>query len=98
MQLMADAEAAVPAKDRHYSEGAYLRPPFVQPPHSCKNVLIEDITIKNSPFWLVNPPVLCQSVTVRGVSFLSHGPNSDGCDPESCDHVLIEIDDFDYRR
>ena len=93
MKLMADAEAGVPAKDRHYSEGAYLRPPFVQP-HSCKNVLIEDITIKNSPFWLVNP-VLCQSVTVRGVSFLSHGPNSDGCDPESCDHVLIENCDFD---
>jgi len=27
---------------------------------------------------------------VSGVSFLSHGPNSDGCNPESCDHVLIE--------
>jgi len=92
-KLMADAEAGVPVSERHYSDGAFLRPPFVQP-YSCKNVLIEDITIKNSPFWLVNP-VLCQHVTVKGVSFLSHGPNSDGCDPESCDHVLIENCTFD---
>lgn len=92
-KLMADAEAGVAVSDRHYSEGAFLRPPFVQP-YACKNVLIEDITIKNSPFWLLNP-VLCKNVSVKGVSFLSHGPNSDGCDPESCDHVLIEGCTFD---
>lgn len=92
-KLMADAEAGTPVSDRHYSEGAFLRPPFVQP-YACKNVLIEDITIKNSPFWLLNP-VLCKHVTIKGVSFLSHGPNSDGCDPESCDHVLIEHCTFD---
>ena len=92
-KLMADAEAGVSVENRQYSEGAFLRPPFIQP-YSCNNVLIEDITIKNSPFWLLNP-VLCHHVSVKGVSFLSHGPNSDGCDPESCDHVLIENCDFD---
>lgn len=92
-QLMIDAENGVAVSDRHYSEGSFLRPCFVQP-YSCNNVLIEDITIKNSPFWLLNP-VLCNHVTVQGVSFLSHGPNSDGCDPESCDHVLIENCTFD---
>jgi len=92
-KLLADAEAGVAVADRHYSEGSFLRPPFVQP-YDCKQVLIEDITIKNSPFWLLNP-VLCEHVTVKGVSFLSHGPNSDGCDPESCDHVLIEDCTFD---
>ena len=25
----------------------------------------------------------------------SHGPNNDGCDPESCENVLIEDCDFD---
>ena len=88
MQLMADAENHVPVEERIYGEGAYLRPPFVQP-YECENVLLEDFTIKNSPFWLLNP-VLCQHVTVKGVTLDSHGPNNDGCDPESCDHVLIE--------
>lgn len=93
MKLMADVEAGVPVENRIYADGAYLRPPFIQP-YECQNVLIEGVTIKDSPFWLVNP-VLCQSVTVRAVRFLSHGPNSDGCDPESCDHVLIEDCLFD---
>ena len=91
-KLVADAEANVPVEQRLYAEGAYLRPPLFQP-HSCKNVLVEGVTIKNSPFWLLNP-VLCKSVTVRGVNLDSHGPNSDGCNPESCDHVLIENCNF----
>ena len=32
----------------------FLRPPFIQPMY-CKNVQIEGITIRNSPFWTVNP-------------------------------------------
>jgi polygalacturonase len=87
-QLMADAENAVPVSERIYAEGAYLRPPLLQP-FQCSNVLIEDVTIRNSPFWLINP-VLCQDVIVRGVTCESLGPNSDGCNPESCRNVLIE--------
>lgn len=92
-KLMADAEAHVPVSERKYGEGSYLRPSFIQP-YQCKNILIEGVTIKNSPFWLLNP-VLCKSVTVSKVNFLSHGPNSDGCDPESCDHVVIKDCLFD---
>jgi polygalacturonase len=44
--------------------------------------------------WEINP-VLCTNVTVRGVRVESHGPNNDGCDPESCRDVLIEDCDFD---
>jgi polygalacturonase len=44
--------------------------------------------------WVIHP-VLCENVTVRGVSVISHGPNSDGCDPESCKNVLIENCTFD---
>ena len=39
--------------------------------------------------------VMSQSVTVRGVTCNSKGPNSDGCDPESCKDVLIEDCVFD---
>ena len=86
--LMRDMEAGVPPAQRHYSEGANLRPPFVQF-YQCKNVLIENIRIIRAPFWLLNP-VLSENVTVRGVHLESLGPNSDGCNPESCKNVVIE--------
>lgn len=92
-RLFAEAEAGVSPKDRHYADGAFLRPPFIQF-YRCENILVEDITITQSPFWLINP-VLSKSVTVRGVTCRSMGPNSDGCDPESCKNVLIEDCVFD---
>lgn len=92
-RLVQDAEDNVPVEKRVYADGAFLRPPFVQP-FDCDNFLIEGVTIRNAPFWLINP-VLCRNVTVRGVTCESLGPNSDGCDPESCRGVLIEDCYFD---
>lgn len=91
--LFTDAENGVPVAERLYADGAYLRPPLVQF-YQCRNVLVEGVTLENSPFWLVHP-VLCESVTVRNITAHSHGPNSDGCDPESCRNVLIEDCLFD---
>lgn len=92
-KLMQDMENNVPVAQRNYADGSYLRPTFVQP-YSCKNVLIENVTITNAPFWLLNP-VLCENVTIDGVKLVSHGPNSDGCDPESCKNVVIKNCLFD---
>ncbi|HEX2095700.1 MAG TPA: glycoside hydrolase family 28 protein [Longimicrobiaceae bacterium] len=86
-------EAGVPVAQRVFTEGSYLRPQFIQP-YRCRNVLIEGVTLVNSPMWQINP-VLCRNVTVRGVSVVSHGPNNDGCNPESCRDVLIENCLFD---
>jgi polygalacturonase len=61
---------------------------------NCTGVLIEDLTLKNSPFWVIHP-VRTESLIVRGVTIKSAGPNSDGCDPESCNNVLIENCFFD---
>jgi len=52
------------------------------------------VTINNSPMWEIHP-VLCTNVTVRGVTVISHGPNNDGCNPESSRDVLIENCVFD---
>jgi polygalacturonase len=82
------AEKGAPVAERKFGNGSYLRPQFVQP-YRCENVLIEGVTIINSPMWLLNP-VLCTNVTVRKVTLTSDGPNNDGCDPESCKNVLIE--------
>jgi polygalacturonase len=87
------SEGGKPVKERMFGEGQFLRPNFIQP-YRCNNVLIEGVTIHNSPMWEINP-VLCTNVTVRGVNILSHGPNNDGCDPESSYDVLIEDCIFD---
>jgi len=92
-QLEIDTEANRPVRDLLYAEGSQLRPAFVQF-HSSKNILIEDVTLTQSPFWLLNP-VLSENITIRGVTCDSLGPNSDGCDPECCKNVLIENCYFD---
>jgi polygalacturonase len=92
-RLLAMAEQGIPVENRVFGTGDYLRPPFIQP-YRCQNVLIEGVTIRNSPMWEINP-VLCTNVTVRSVTIASHGPNNDGCDPESCRDVLIEHCTFD---
>jgi polygalacturonase len=44
--------------------------------------------------WCIHP-VLCENLTVKGITVDSHGPNNDGCDPESCRYVIIEDCLFD---
>jgi polygalacturonase len=92
-RLMQMMEAGEPVARRVFADGSYLRPQFIQP-YRCRNVLIEGVAIINSPMWEVHP-VLCTNVTVRGLRITSHGPNNDGCDPESCRDVLIEGCTFD---
>ena len=92
-RLFRQAEEGVPVAERVYGAGHYLRPQFIQP-YRCRNVLIEGVTIRNSPMWVIHP-VLSTNVTVRGVQVISAGPNSDGCDPESSSDVLIEDAVFD---
>jgi polygalacturonase len=91
--LVAMADTDVPVSERVFGEGHFLRPQFIQP-YRCTNVLIEGITIKNSPMWEIHP-VLSRNVTIRNVKISSHGPNNDGCDPESCTDVLIDNCTFD---
>lgn len=86
-------ERGVPVGERVFGPGDLLRPNFIQP-FRCNNLLIEGVTIINSPMWEIHP-VLCSNVTVRKVRVNSHGPNNDGCNPESCHDVLIEDCEFD---
>jgi polygalacturonase len=83
----------VPVAERVFGEGHNLRPNFIQP-YRSRNILIEGVKIVNSPMWEIHP-VLSRNVTVRDVAVDSHGPNNDGCDPESCSNVLIEGCTFD---
>jgi polygalacturonase len=87
------AERGVPVRERVFGVGHYLRPNMIQP-YRCRNVLIEGVTIVNSPMWETHP-TLCREVLVRDLTINSHGPNNDGCDPESCQDVLITGCSFD---
>jgi polygalacturonase len=92
-RLLEMSGKGVPPAERRFGPDAWLRPNFIQP-YRCSNVLIEGLKIVNSPMWEVHP-VLCTNVTIRGLNISSHGPNNDGCDPESCRDVLIENCAFD---
>ena len=78
----------VPFKKRIFGAGYYLRPTMIEF-YSCKNILIEGVTLKDSPFWFLHP-ILSTNITIEGVKTNSIGPNTDGCDPESCSFVLIK--------
>lgn len=91
--LLAMVERGVPVHERVFGPGHYLRPQFIQP-YRCENVLIEGVRLLNAPMWQVHP-VLCTNVTVKDLYIKSDGPNTDGCDPESCRDVLISNCYFD---
>ena len=77
-----------PVQERIFGAGTVLRPSMVQF-YGCSRILVEDLTLKDSPFWTIHP-VFCDNVIVRGVTIDTHFPNNDGCDPESTSNVLIE--------
>jgi len=86
--LMRMGDDNVPVKARIFGDGHYLRPTFVEF-YDCENVLVKGVTLESAPFWFLHP-TLCKNVTIEDVKTDSNGPNTDGCDPESCSDVLIE--------
>jgi polygalacturonase len=85
--LFAMGERGVAVRERKMGEGSFLRPSFIQA-YRCRNVLIQGVTIVNSPMWEVHP-VLSENVTIENVHIDTHGPNNDGVNPESCKDVVI---------
>ncbi|MDC7682126.1 glycoside hydrolase family 28 protein [Asticcacaulis sp. BYS171W] len=84
----------VPVSERQMVVGEnHLRPHFVQL-NRCKNVLLEDFSLEDSPFWCIHP-LLCRDVVIRRVKVRAHGHNNDGVDPEMSQNVLIEDCVFD---
>ncbi len=88
LQLLRLSEDGVDVNERQFGQGKGLRPQLINL-YKCEGILIEGVTLLRSPFWVIHP-LLSNDVTVRGVKIWNEGPNGDGCDPESCDRVLIE--------
>ena len=87
-RLLKYAEDGVPMDQRIFTKEDGLRPQLINF-YLCENILMENLTLLNSPFWVIHP-LLSKNITVRGMKIINDGPNGDGCDPESCDGVLIE--------
>ncbi len=88
------ARTNAPVEWRQMAVGEnHLRPQFIQF-NRCRNVLVENVKIRNSPFWTIHL-LRCSDVVVRHVDISAHGHNNDGIDPEMTRNVLIENCRFD---
>ncbi|HEV3171088.1 MAG TPA: glycosyl hydrolase family 28 protein [Actinocrinis sp.] len=70
------------------SSGHQMRSTFVEP-YACDTVLIQGVALHNSRFWQLHP-TLSTNVTIDSVTTSATNSNTDGCDPECCDHVVIQ--------
>ena len=86
--LLKMSDDGVPVEQRVFGKGHGMRPQFVNF-YECENILIEGLSMVDAPFWVITP-TFSKNITVRGVKVTNEGPNGDGCDPESCENVLIE--------
>ncbi len=75
------------------NDSSNLRPHFIQF-NRCENVLMEGVSINNSPFWTIHP-YMCKNVVLRKLNVYAHGHNNDGVDPEMTQNMLIEDCHFD---
>lgn len=87
-RLSRASEENLPIEQRIMGPIDALRPQLINI-YKCNKVLIQDVTLLNSPFWVIHP-LLSENLVIQGVSMINDGPNGDGCDPESCKNVLIE--------
>lgn len=62
----------------------------------CNRILIEGVTLENSPAWNVHP-IFCTNVTIRNayIRNADYAQNGDGLDLESCRYVEIYNVKFD---
>ncbi len=66
----------------------WLRPTLIEL-YQCNNILLEGLTLKNSPFWTVHP-VFSKNISIKGLQIYGGYLNDDGIDPDSSEDVLIE--------
>ncbi len=92
MQALFQANAdRMPAEQRVYgTREAGVRPPMIQFMNG-RNILVEGVTVRNSPSWTLHP-VCCENVTIRRITVSNPrpSPNTDGINIDSCRGALVE--------
>lgn len=67
--------------------GGYFRPQLIQF-NRCRNVLLKDFKIRESPFWTVHL-LRCDGVEISGLDSRALGHNSDGINLEKTKNVTV---------
>lgn len=57
---------------------------------NCKRISMQGVTVKNTPSWNLHP-YFSSHIDFIDMKLISpkDSPNTDGCNPESCDHVNV---------
>jgi polygalacturonase len=67
----------------------YVGRPYVIRFINCKNILIDGITLVNSPMWMQHY-LSCDDLTIQNIHVFNHGGyNNDGLDIDSCSNVRV---------
>src|SRR4051812_42767034 len=84
-----DGRGAIWWESQRNNPGVIRRPILVRFV-DCRNVLIEGVTLRNSPMWTVSP-LACDNVTITKITVINppDSPNTDGINPDSCRNVRI---------
>jgi len=75
-------------------QGASFKGPYKVRPYTirfieCRNVTVEDITLRNSPMWMQHY-MACDDVRISGITVTSRvNHNNDGINIDSCHRVVI---------
>jgi polygalacturonase len=71
-------------------QSQFLRPPLVQVKDSL-DILLEGLTIQNSPFWTIHP-LYSKNIVLKNLCIKNpkDAPNTDGIDIDSCENVQVE--------
>ncbi|MGQ7944315.1 glycoside hydrolase family 28 protein [Flavobacterium sp. WC2509] len=55
----------------------------------CKNIVLQDISLKNSAAWMQNY-LYCENLIFDGINVFNHANyNNDGLDPDGCKNVIV---------
>jgi len=93
-RLYHQASTDVPVEERQMAQNDYnFRPHLIQF-NRCENILLENFSIRESPFWTIHL-LLCKNGIVRGLDVRAHGHNNDGIDFEMSQNFLVEHCTFD---
>ena len=93
-ELYTMASTDVPVEQRQMAKGEnHLRPHLIHF-NRCKNVLLDEFKIRQSPFWTIHL-YMCDGGIVRNLDVKAHGHNNDGIDLEMSRNFLIENCVFD---
>lgn len=85
-----ELKRANPYPNRHALQARYANRPYIIRMVSCRDILIEGVTLQKSPMWMQHY-LDCTDLTVRDIRVINHGNhNNDMIDVDSSRNVVIQ--------